>query len=1143
MAAICLIIAAIFFINGSIAFLNNGATIRQNVDQDIFKGLVQIAPAGPSYNNFNVRKPGFPHFSRKKRFVSNTVKINFINKSGRIVRVFAAETTRYHYYYKRQFDLRPNEPKGVTVWPGAVWIAKDIETGITMLINGKTSYVVKAARDQTAFSDLKIRNPSVLKRKIQLDDHRTIPEKYLRVMIVADASVTNNYGKNYVKKYLMTLMNIVSKTFKDKSLGVKIRIIITKIHIWENDPASYKITENDPDASISNACNVASSLDKEHKHNFVVVLTRKSIGPSGYAAMYTMCTKHSCTLVKESGFTTAYVIAHETGHALGIDHDGEDQECENDKIRGSIMAPKVYSKHEQYHWSKCSKRTLYENIEYFTCLNKKPTRYETNEINEFVDMPGEMLSKSEQCKHRLGRQASACYVYYGACSFLWCRRGFWASCQALVLASPLEGTFCGTKKWCVKGKCVTNHVQAVNGQWSNWNDASKCTGYCGAGVQIRQRKCDNPAPQYGGRLCVGKNYQLIPCKLKKCNSVESKRDIKKNKCKLLGDSWNFYDIKEAETKLKDANISCNFESGACGWKNDVTDRLDWVTHSGPTRSSETGPDSHYVYFETSWLKANLRPMQGDTARLVSPIVTAPTVCFSFYYHMFGQHVGSLKVSTSSSVKAGDALWNMEGSQGNKWKKVELTIKNNNPFQVVFEAVRGNGYRGDIAIDDVEIRLGSCSEKVVVSPCSGYCFSRKEDSFRQVSFENGTPCHLNRSFDICYEGKCQNIGCDYQLGSGKEIDECGNCGGEGNSCKLVKTKKIVKSERLVQDVFMLPAGSENIKITIKGRSRLFGGIRLDDRNSTNVFNSDGWRWPSGNYSIHKNNIVYDRNDKIETIKINKLVDHGCRVVIFNPFASDASVGLFAEVAIDATLPVSKGHNQFKYTIESWTGCSKKCDGGVQHPIPACFEKKTGRKVSDLYCSDIISPDVELSRSCNNQRCLQRYRWHSEAWSSCTKTCGPGRQTRKVGCLDNDLRVFVNENACQGPRPVKQQYCYSRPCNGFRLITEKWSKCSKSCGKGVQRRRVICATDNNALLHLPLAACPGEFPVTARFCNVNICNVYDWVSYYYGHCSATCGGGVQIQIITCKHLKTGVTVYDYLCPQPKPFPIVSCNVSPC
>ena len=31
--------------------------------------------------------------------------------------------------------------------------------------------------------------------------------------------------------------------------------------------------------------------------------------------MYTMCTSRSCTLVKENGFNTAYVIAHEAGHA------------------------------------------------------------------------------------------------------------------------------------------------------------------------------------------------------------------------------------------------------------------------------------------------------------------------------------------------------------------------------------------------------------------------------------------------------------------------------------------------------------------------------------------------------------------------------------------------------------------------------------------------------------------------------------------------------------------------------------------------------------------------------------------------------------------------------------------------------------
>ncbi|XP_022785409.1 A disintegrin and metalloproteinase with thrombospondin motifs adt-1-like [Stylophora pistillata] len=43
----------------------------------------------------------------------------------------------------------------------------------------------------------------------------------------------------------------------------------------------------------------------------------------------------------------------------------------------------------------------------------------------------------------------------------------------------------------------------VDGNWGEWSEWSTCTKTCKQGKQSRTRKCDNPAPQYGGRKCEG----------------------------------------------------------------------------------------------------------------------------------------------------------------------------------------------------------------------------------------------------------------------------------------------------------------------------------------------------------------------------------------------------------------------------------------------------------------------------------------------------------------------------------------------------------------------------------------------------------------------------------------------------------------
>ncbi|XP_066477682.1 IgGFc-binding protein-like [Tiliqua scincoides] len=160
------------------------------------------------------------------------------------------------------------------------------------------------------------------------------------------------------------------------------------------------------------------------------------------------------------------------------------------------------------------------------------------------------------------------------------------------------------------------------------------------------------------------------------------------------------------------DLSCSFDTDLCSWRQSSSDSTDWTRHKGPTPSPTTGPsfdhttgDGYFIYLDGS------RAEEGDVAHLVSPTCSShKPQCFRFWYHMYGvARTMSLRVYVASGSAAPELIWSASGNQGNRWWKAEVSVAHQGSVQIILEGVRGEDYRSDVAVDDISVVDGYCSE--------------------------------------------------------------------------------------------------------------------------------------------------------------------------------------------------------------------------------------------------------------------------------------------------------------------------------------------------------------------------------------------------------------------------------------------------
>ncbi|XP_014790782.2 MAM and LDL-receptor class A domain-containing protein 1 [Octopus bimaculoides] len=155
----------------------------------------------------------------------------------------------------------------------------------------------------------------------------------------------------------------------------------------------------------------------------------------------------------------------------------------------------------------------------------------------------------------------------------------------------------------------------------------------------------------------------------------------------------------------DNPLLCEYEI-TCMNPNEYT----WRRKKGATPSSYTGPNSdnsktgngYYIYAEASYGNFN------DTTSLKFPVSkNTKGKQLKFDYNMYGSYVGQLYVvfvTNQSSTE--EIVWTKKGDKGKYWQKACWHIEND-ISEIIFVAVRGNSYQGDIAIDNVVVEEKGC----------------------------------------------------------------------------------------------------------------------------------------------------------------------------------------------------------------------------------------------------------------------------------------------------------------------------------------------------------------------------------------------------------------------------------------------------
>ncbi|XP_064127173.1 A disintegrin and metalloproteinase with thrombospondin motifs 12 [Loxodonta africana] len=345
------------------------------------------------------------------------------------------------------------------------------------------------------------------------------------------------------------------------------------------------------------------------------------------------------------------------------------------------------------------------------------------------------------------------------------------------------------------------------------------------------------------------------------------------------------------------------------------------------------------------------------------------------------------------------------------------------------------------------------------PCELYC-RPIDGQFSEKMLDaviDGTPCFEGgNSRNVCINGICKMVGCDYEIDSNATEDRCGVCLGDGSACQTVRKMFKQKEGSGYVDIGLIPKGARDIRIMeVKGAGN-FLAIRSEDPEKYYLNGGFIIQW-NGNYKLAGTVFQYDRKGDLEKLMATGPTNESVWIQLLFQVTNP---GIKYEYTIRKDgLDNDVEKLEYFWQYGRWTECSATCGAGVRRQTAHCVKKGRG-VVKATFCDPETQPNGR-QKKCHEKDCPPR--WWAGEWEACSATCGPhGEKKRMVLCIQtmgSDEQALPAKDCQHLLKPKSLVSCNRDILCPSDWTVGNWSECSVSCGGGVRIRSVTCAKNSD------------------------------------------------------------------------------------